>query len=106
MSSPKLSLVLGSKDLVHVPLALTKYLSTLPSSTSAGLPQVDFSAEGKSSIVLTSKENSTAITGLEDVMRELVNKYAALGIAGKDSEESKQVSRVIYLYCNNTYPEF
>lgn len=97
--SPTLQLAASSKETTQVPLAVALHLASLPSAAAnAGLPiKLDWSSDAQAAggAVLVAQHGGQKVSGIGAVTREIVNMYADTGIAGKDSNESKQVTTYI-----------
>jgi hypothetical protein len=90
--APVLTLCANSKEATQAPLALAKYLASLPSSADAGLPiTIEWVTDASLPISLTLKPGGEKKISPEAVMKQLADMYANLGISGKDKESSKEV---------------
>lgn len=91
--APTLTLCASSKESIQAPLALAKHLAGLPSSKDAGLPvNVEWTSDASHPITLTLQPGGEKKSSLQVVVQQLADMYASLGMSGKDSEESKEVS--------------
>ncbi|MCO5599901.1 hypothetical protein L7F22_054008 [Adiantum nelumboides] len=96
--TPTLLLSISSKEPLQAPLALAKYIATLPSSTTTVLPiSVQWTSveANEDAIRLTVNGGKEKSSGLQEVLKQIADIYASLGIAGKDSTESGQVAHYI-----------